>query len=88
MKLEPADIEGLMPLIEMVVDQVLRKRDQADAKLTKLSYSEAEAAGLLGVRQHVLADARRRGEIKGGLVGRRMHYSRKELVKFSESLGS
>ena len=81
MKLDAADLVELRPLIGEVVRSVL---EQTEATLSdkRLAYSEREAAALLGVRQHVLRDARLRGLIRARLLGKKYLYSRSALITF------
>jgi hypothetical protein len=82
MRIEFED-HDLDPLVEQVVRRVLEQREAADANLAdRLAYSEAEAAALLGVRRHVLRDARLRRELDGAKVGKRIMYTREELLRF------
>jgi hypothetical protein len=82
MRIEFED-HDLDPLVEQVVRRVLEQREAADANLAdRLAYSEAEAAALLGVRRHVLRDARLRRELDGAKVGKRIMYTRVELLRF------
>lgn len=48
----------------------------------RLAYTEPEAAQLLGVRSHVLRDARLRGELTGRRAGKRVIYDRRELLRW------
>ncbi|OHB71982.1 MAG: hypothetical protein A2V70_18185 [Planctomycetes bacterium RBG_13_63_9] len=76
----------LRPVVEAVVREVLSQRADAEAKLGgRLGFTEPEAAALLGVKQHVLRDARARGEISARRVGRRYIYSRAALLDFLEA---
>jgi len=50
----------------------------------KLSYSEAEAAELLGIPRHVLKGVRERGEIMPRRVGKSYRYGRQMLLDFAE----
>jgi len=85
-KLDPADLPALKPLITVVVRATLEELQAADAKLDgRLAYPEPEAAALLGVAPHVLRDARRRGELSARLCGKRYLYDRRELLRFLES---
>lgn len=45
-------------------------------------FRNAEAAAAIGVRPHVLRDARLRGQIQGRKVGKKTVYARDELLKF------
>jgi excisionase family DNA binding protein len=84
MKLDAQDIAELRPVITAVVEQVLEHVHQRECKLEngRLAYNEAEAAALLGIARHVLRDARLKGEIQGSRIGRKVLYSRDELVAF------
>lgn len=76
------DDDDLTPLIERVVTRVLAQHELDDGKLgNRLAYSEAEAAALIGVKPYVLRDARLRGEVIGSRIGKRIFYSRDELLK-------
>jgi hypothetical protein len=76
------DGDELAPLIERVVIQVLDRRAANDAKLDgRLAFTEPEAAALLGVKPYVLRDCRLRGEVEGSKIGKRIMYSREELMK-------
>lgn len=76
------DDDDLTPLIERVVTRVLDQRQADDAKLgNRLAYTEPEAAALLGMPAHVLRDARLRGEVVGSRIGKRIFYSRDQLLK-------
>jgi len=83
-KLEPGDISDLQPIIAAAVRATLEQIQADDAKLDgqRLGFPEAEAAALLGVRSHVLRDARLRGEISGRLIGKKIIYARAELLRF------
>ena len=73
----------LRPLVERVVVETVERLSDERAQLgNRLGYPEAEAAALLGVARHTLRDCRLRGEIAARLVGKRMVYSRDELVRF------
>lgn len=77
-------VGALRPLIEEVVAAALA-RIQADLPSTqrRLAYSEAEAAELLGLKEHVLRDERLRGRIKASqVVGRRTRYLHSDLVQY------
>ena len=79
--LDPAD---LRPLVEAVVSEVLQRLEADRAKIPdgRLAYTEPEAAERLGVRPHQLRDCRRRGEIVGSRIGKRVVYRRDELLDF------
>ena len=76
------DDDDLAPLIERVVVRVLEQRETDDGKLGKrIAYTESEAATLIGVKPYVLRDCRLRGEVIGSRIGKRVMYSREELLK-------
>ena len=78
--------DDLRPLVATIVAETLEQLAEADRKLPdgRLGFPESEASQRLGVAQHVLRDARLRGEIKGKRVGKRIMYSRDELMRFLE----
>jgi hypothetical protein len=79
------DVDQLRPLISEIVELTLERLDQARATLPadRLAYSEAEAAALLGLEQHVLRDERLRGRIQASqVVGRRIRYTREDLISY------
>jgi hypothetical protein len=84
MKLDASDIADLQPVIATAVRAVLDEIHADEGKLDgqRLGYPEAEAAALLGLRPHILRDARLRGEISGRLVGKKIVYSRSELLRY------
>lgn len=82
MKLQ-LDESDLRPLVRAVVAEVLQQTRDDQAKMNgRLGYTEPDAAALLGIQPHVLRDCRRRGEITGRLVGKRIVYSRDALLRF------
>jgi hypothetical protein len=83
MRLDAGDIADLRPVIAAAVRATLDEIRAADAKLgNQLAYPQNQAASLLGVAPTVLRDARLRGELKGKLVGKKIVYSRTELLRF------
>lgn len=87
MRIDPNDINDLKPLIRHVVTSMLDEIESRDARLgDRIAYSEAEAAGLLGVPRHVLRDARLRGEIAAKKIGKEYRYSRSALIAFVEAV--
>jgi len=75
------------PLIRVVVEQtvveVLHQHAADEARLgDQIGLTEPKAAALIDVQQHVLRDARRRGEISARLVGKKYVYERAELLRF------
>jgi hypothetical protein len=76
------DDDDLTPLVERVVTRVLDQRQAADAKLgQRMAFTEPEAAAMFGMKPYVLRDARLRGEVSGSRIGKRIFYSRDELLK-------
>ncbi len=73
----------LRRLIELIVTETLDRIEAERVKLGgRLAYTEAEAASLVGVERHVLRDARLRHEIEASRVGKRIVYTRDELLRF------
>jgi Helix-turn-helix domain len=70
------EADDLRPVIEVVVEQLVDRLVPDD----RLAVSEAEAARLLGIAPHVLRDARRRGEVTAGKIGKTYVYLRSDLV--------
>jgi hypothetical protein len=83
-KLDASDIADLEPVIALTVRKVLDAIEAAQRRLgsDRLAYPEKEAAALCGVQGYVLRDARRRGEIEGRLLGKKIVYARSELLRF------
>jgi hypothetical protein len=80
------DPAALRPLIRVVVEEVLHQMAADQARLNgdgRLAFSEAEAASLLDLQQHVLRDERRRGKITASsIVGRRVRYLHADLMAY------
>lgn len=74
----------IRPIVAQAVEETHRQREADEAKLgnDRLGHTEAESAALIGVAQHVLRDARRRGEISARLVGKKYIYARSEILRF------
>lgn len=71
------DGDVLRPLVRQIVQEVAEALRDAEAAVpgSRLAYSEAEAARLLGLNQHVLRDERLRGRIEAcRVVGGRIRY--------------
>jgi hypothetical protein len=84
-KLDASDIADLRPLIDAAVRSTVDAIRASEAKLgDKLGFTEAQAAQAMGLPQHVLGDARRRGEISARRIGKKYVYSRTALVAFLE----
>jgi hypothetical protein len=81
MQLPPA---ALRPIIEQVAAELLARLEADRAGLDgKLCYSEAEAARLLGLKEHQLRDERLRGRIRASvIVGRRIRYLHEDLMSY------
>jgi hypothetical protein len=79
------DPRDLRPLVEQVVIEAIERLEVARAQVgDRLAYDEHEAAALIGVRRHVLRDARLRGELVASRIGRRVIYRRDDIVQFLE----
>jgi Helix-turn-helix domain len=79
------DPEALGPLIRQIVTETLAAVEADRAKLTpnRLAYTESEAAGLLGLRPHVLRDIRLAGRISSSRgPGRRILYQPSDLLAY------
>jgi|SRR5581483_4176332 len=81
------DAEALRPLVRTIVAETLEQIEQDRAKVgSRLAYSEAEAAALLGLAKHQLRDERRRGSIKASIgPKRKILYSEKDLRDYLAS---
>jgi hypothetical protein len=77
--------QELRPLVEIVVGEVLERTQSDQAGLDgRLSFTEAEAAALLGIPSHTLRDLRLAGYVTASKLGRRVVYSREELLRLLE----
>jgi len=79
LQIDPAAFE---PVIEKVVATMLNRIEARQGQEGRLGYTEPEAAAMLGVRRHVLRDARLRGEIHARKVGKGYVYGRAELLRY------
>ena len=70
--------EDLGPLVKQIIAEVIEQTGDA----TRLAWTEAEAAAVLGVNSHVLRDCRLRGEINATRIGKKYIYSRPQLIAF------
>jgi Helix-turn-helix domain len=79
----------LAAVVKAAVRDALAEHAAADAQLgdARIGFTEAEAAAALGLQRHVLADARRRGEIHARRVGKKFVYSRETLASFLAEVG-
>lgn len=75
--------DDLKPVIAEVVAELLERFGNDD----RIGFTETEAAQLLGVARHVLRDERLKGRVRHGKVGRRVIYSRRQLLEFVEAWG-
>jgi hypothetical protein len=71
------DEDELRPLIREVVAEVLQTVDWPEGRI---ALTEAEAAEACGVRRHVLRDLRLAGKITGRRLGKRIVYTRQDLL--------
>ena len=76
------DTDELKPLIEAVAAELLRRFPPLE---DRLAYSQDEAAALLGIAGTSLGDERRRGRVDASLVGRRIRYTREDLLTYLAS---
>jgi hypothetical protein len=75
--------DDFTPLVERIVERVIERLDERHARVHgQLAFTLPQAAAALGLRQHVLDDARRRGEIHAVKLGKRFLYPRAELLRF------
>ena len=77
--------ETLRPLIEQVVAETIERLESRHARFAgQIAFTEPEAAALLGVQPHVLRDLRLVGAIEAARVGRRIVYTRADLMHYLE----
>jgi hypothetical protein len=78
------DESALRPLVRLVVAEVLAELERLQRfQQDRLVYSEAEAADMLGLRQHQLRDIRRESKIgHTTIVGRRIRYTLADLMTY------
>ena len=85
MRLEPADLESLRPLLsEIVRDAVagLATKQPATNDEPRV-YTESQAAELLQLQKHNLREARKAGKIAfTRTVGRRIAYTKQDIDDF------
>lgn len=70
------------PLIDAAVKKAIGELEKRNGRI---SYSETEAAEVIGVSPHCLRDCRYRGEIKATKLGKAWLYRRSDLIAFLES---
>lgn len=73
------DPDELKPLIETIVQEVLARFETAN---DRLAFDELEAAAMLGVTKTTLRDERLRGRVNASLVGRKVRYTRQDLLEY------
>ena len=79
------DIDTLRPVIQQVVAETVAQLEAKRSKFDgRIAYTEPEAAALLGVQPHVLRDLRRMGEIDASKIGKRIVYTRSDLLSHLE----
>jgi len=77
------DVDDLTPLIQRIAAEVVAELSRTLPGDDRMAYSEPEAADMLGLRPHVLADERRRGRIGyARIVGGRIRYTRDHLTRY------
>jgi hypothetical protein len=76
------DPEELKPIVQAVVAQL---HDLFDDDDDRLAFSEKEAAAMLGVPDTTLRDDRYLGRAKASLVGRKIRYTRQQLLDYLAS---
>lgn len=88
MRLE-IDNADLQQVVKQVVERVIFRLDELQLSDSKrLAYTEPEAAAALGIKRHVLRDARLRGEIQASRTGRRILYAKSSLIEFLDQTRS
>jgi hypothetical protein len=82
----PIPIDSLRPLVKGVVAEVLAELTQKFSNDGRLAYTEAEAAGLLGLTARQLAEQRRAGRLgySRGPKDRAL-YSKSDLLAYLAS---
>ena len=80
------DPQALAPIIRAIVAETVAQVEASRQHIPadgRLAFNEQEAAAMLGLEPHVLRDERRRGRISASsIVGRRIRYTRADLVKY------
>ena len=78
------DPESIRPVIDQAVAAAFARAMEAWAKVgDRLCYTEAEAAAMLGLKEHQLRDERLRGRIKASsIVCRRIRYTYADLMEY------
>lgn len=77
------DQDDLRNIIDSAVTEAIdRFAESRILRDNRMAYTESEATAMMGVRDHVLRDARLRGEVAGARVGKRIVYAHDELMRF------
>ena len=74
--------EELKPIVQAVVAQLHELLEDND---DRIAFSEEEAAAMLGVPATTLRDERLRGRVKGSNVGRKIRYTRQQILDYLAS---
>ncbi len=77
------DQDDLRPLIREVMAEVLATCDWPQGRI---ALTEAEAASACGVNRHVLRDLRLAGKIMGRRLGKKVVYTRSDLLAALQAL--
>jgi hypothetical protein len=74
----------LRPIADVAVEAALDRirAEDRDLDAGRIAFVEAEAAQSMGLPPHILRDARLRGEITGSRIGKRICYTRTDLLEF------
>ena len=76
------DKEAIRPLIQQTVAETLAQLDDERSKLgDQLAFTEPHAAALLDIAPHVLRDLRLQGLVEASKLGKRIVYTRADLVE-------
>ena len=83
MRFDSTDLEFLRPLVLEAMQALAVQIGLVNAIFgeKRLGFTEPEAAAAIGVRSHVLRDARLRGNIPARRVGKRYIYSRRRCSR-------
>jgi hypothetical protein len=71
--------DDLRPVIESVVTELLERFADSGEQI---AFGEAEAAAMLGVARTTLRDERYRGRVNASLVGRKIRYTKRDLLEY------
>ena len=72
------DTDDLREMVSAVVTETLSALDWPDGRM---ALTEQEAAAACGVARHVLRDMRLAGKINGRKLGRKILYTRSDLLE-------